>query len=120
MDSPLFWLMHHPDPMLAVVGQCVLAVLIGASSVSRRLTWPKCFRAACVERRSRSRTTSASACWGAETPLTALWLMHLRFMHLDVDALTPSYLLMAAAAVALLVVFRLPETFRSPLLATHG
>jgi MFS transporter, MHS family, proline/betaine transporter len=29
MDSPLFWLMHHPDPMLAVVGQCVLAVLIG-------------------------------------------------------------------------------------------
>jgi MHS family proline/betaine transporter-like MFS transporter len=42
---------------------------------------------------------------GGLTPLTALW-----FMHIDANALSPAYPLMAAAAVSLLALLRMPET----------
>ena len=105
LGLPLFWLMHHPDPTLAVAGQCVLAALIGCF-----VGVAPTYMAELLPGNLRCTTVSLSynigfGVLGGLTPMAALW-----FMHLDANALSPAYLLMAAAAVSLLAVLRMPET----------
>lgn len=120
LGVPLFWLMHHPDPMLAVAGQGVLAVLLGCF-----VGVAPTYMAEMLPGSLRCTTVSLAynvgfGVLGGLTPLTALWLMHLGIIDFDFNTLAPAYLLMTAAAVSLLVVLRLPETFRSSLPAGHG
>jgi MFS transporter, MHS family, proline/betaine transporter len=110
LGLPLFWLMHHPDPMLAVAGQCVLAALIGCF-----IGVAPTYMAEMLPGNLRCTTVSLAynvgfGVLGGLTPLTALW-----FMHLDANALSPAYLLMAAAAISLVSVLRMPETSGSRL-----
>ena len=105
LGLPLFWLMHHPDPMFAAAGQCVFAALIGCF-----VGVAPTYMAEMLPGNLRCTTLSLAynvgfGVLGGLTPLTALW-----FMHLDANPLSPAYLLMAAAVVSLLVVVRMPET----------
>ncbi|SAK86480.1 general substrate transporter [Caballeronia fortuita] len=102
---PLFWLMHHLNPIFAAAGQCLFAALIGCF-----VGVAPTYMAEMLPRNLRCTTLSLAynvgfGVLGGLTPLAALW-----FMHLDANPLSAAYLLMAAAVVSLLVVVRLPET----------
>jgi MHS family proline/betaine transporter-like MFS transporter len=107
---PLFWLMHHPSPAPALLGQCAFAILIAAIAGAQP--------AAMVEalpRRVRCSALSfgfgtAMAAFGGTAPLIAIAMIQ----HTQ-DDLSPAFYLMAAAAISLLVALGLRETASAPL-----
>ena len=102
---PAFWLMHHTSPGLALLGQCMLAIMTGAFTASVSTVM-----AEMLPRRVRCTAMSFSlnvgfGVLGGLTPLVALYLI-----RREADDLSPAYLLMGAAAISLLTLFRIPET----------
>ena len=107
---PLFWLMHHPQASLVLVGQLGFAALISALAGASP--------AALVEAFPRSaRCTGLSvgynfcmAVFGGTAPMVAVYT----FQHTH-DDLSAAYYLMAAALVSLTVFMGLRETLKAPL-----
>ena len=107
---PLFWLMHHPDARLILAGQMGFAVLVGLTLVSSRRRWSRRFRRGCATSLSFGYNLCLGVL-GGTTPLVTAYLI--TRSHND---LSPAFYLMAAAAISLLVILRLHETARAPLL----
>jgi MHS family proline/betaine transporter-like MFS transporter len=100
---PLFWLMSHPTPVLAMLGQCGFALIIGTYCGVIPVTMVEAFPA-------RVRCSAVSIGYnlclgilGGTSPLVATWLIERTH-----DDLSPAFYVMAAAAVSLCVVVRLP------------
>ncbi len=107
---PLFWLMYHPSTVLILMGQMGFGVLIGlyggTQSAAMVEAAPSAVRCTAV-------ALGYNACLGVIgglTPLVSAWLV-----NRTADQLAPAYLMMAAAAVSLSVVWRMKETYRAPL-----
>jgi MHS family proline/betaine transporter-like MFS transporter len=107
---PLFWLMHHPSPGLAMVGQLGYAVLLGLFLGALPTTLVESLPA-------RVRCSALSVGYnlcvgivGGLTPMATAFL--LARSH---DDLSPAYFVMAAAAVSLAVATTLRETAGEPL-----
>jgi MHS family proline/betaine transporter-like MFS transporter len=104
---PLFWMMHHPDTSVILVGQLSFAVLVagfaGVSPVAMVELVP-----------DRLRCTVLSVGYnlgfgilGGLTPMVAVYTI-----RRSQDDLSPAFLLMAAAAVSFIVIAGLRETYR--------
>jgi MHS family proline/betaine transporter-like MFS transporter len=110
---PLFWLMHHPNLALEIIGQTLFASLVG------------CFIAVAPTLMAETlptnvRCTSLSFAYnvgfgvlGGLTPLAALAIMRLQG-----NAMAPAFLLMVAAFVSMLVILLMRETSGAPLPAS--
>lgn len=108
---PLFWLMHHPDARLILAGQMGFAVLVGLFLGVVPATMVEAFPARV---RCSALSFGYNLCLGVlggTTPLVTAYLI--TRSHND---LSPAFYLMAAAAISLLVILRLHETARAPLL----
>ena len=106
---PLFVLMEHPVPALALLGQLGLTVLVGAfiGAASPALVEAVPARVRCTAVALGYNTTLGIV--GGTTPLVATWLV-----QRTGDELAPGFLIMAAA-VSLIAVFALGETYRRPI-----
>lgn len=102
---PLFWLMHHPDPRMALAGQVAfalpIALFLGVGPVAMTELFPARVRCSAVS----IGYNLALAIFGGTTPLVATWLI-----HATGDPLAIAWYLMAAAAVSLAVILGLRET----------
>src|SRR6266404_27480 len=107
LSWPLFWMMHHPDAPVILLGQLGFAVLVaGFAAVSP---------AAMVELvPDRLRCTVLSVGYnlgfgilGGLTPMVAVYTINRSH-----DDLSPAFLLMAAAAVSSIVIAGLRETYK--------
>ncbi len=107
---PLFWLLHHPQPSVALAAQLVFAALIGLLA--------GVIPAAMVElvpRRVRCTAMSLAlnlsfAVLGGTVPMVAVYLM-----SRTGDDLSPAFFLMAVATISLLTTWRTRETAHVPL-----
>lgn len=100
---PLFWLMSHPMPVLAMLGQCGFALIVGSYCGVIPVTMVEAFPA-------RVRCSAVSIGYnlclgilGGTSPLVATWLIERTH-----DALSPAFYVMGAAAISLCIVVRLP------------
>jgi MHS family proline/betaine transporter-like MFS transporter len=107
---PLFWVMHHPSPVMVLLGQMGLTVIFGLFSGTQSTmmieSTPSQIRCTAVG-------LGHNACLGVVgglTPLVAAWLV-----ERTADELAPAYLIMIAAAISLFGAWRMKETFRTPL-----
>jgi MHS family proline/betaine transporter-like MFS transporter len=107
---PLFWLMHHPNVALVLLGQMGFAVLValflGVMPAAMVEAFPGRVRCSGL-------SVGYNLCLGVlggTTPMVATYLIGRSH-----DDLSPAYYLMAAAAVSLCVILTLPETARAPL-----
>ena len=107
---PLFWIMYHPSPVLALLGQTGFGVIFGLFSGTQSTmmieTTPSQIRCTAVG-------LGHNACVGVVgglTPLVATWLV-----ERTADELAPAYLIMVAAAMSFLGAWRMKETLRAPL-----
>ena len=107
---PLFWLMHHPAPGWALLGQLGFAVLIaalaGASPAAMVEVFPRRVRCTALS----VGFSLSMAAFGGTAPMIAVYTV--QHSHYDLSA---AFYLMAAAAVSLIVIFRMPETSGKPL-----
>jgi len=107
---PLFWVMQHPSPALAQLGQLglvlIIALFVGTQPAAMVEAAPAQVRCTAV---SLGYNISLGIIGGL-TPLAATWLV-----ERTGDELAPAFLIMAAAAITFFVVLRLPETYRTPL-----
>ena len=55
---PLFWLMHHPDPALVLLGQLGFVLVVGTFVGCQPAVMVEAVPGRCAARRSRSATTS--------------------------------------------------------------
>ena len=106
---PLFWLLNHPSTLLAQLGQLGFVLIVGLyggvqPAVMTEMVPPQV------------RCTAVALGYniplgviGGLTPLTATWLV-----QRTGDEIAPAFLIMAAAAVSLLAILRVPETYRAP------
>lgn len=101
---PLFWLMDHPHPAFALGGQLGFALIVGSFCGVLPVTMVEAFPA-------RVRCSAVSIGYnlclgivGGTTPLTATWLIE----RTQYD-LSPAFYVMAAAAISLAMVVRLPS-----------
>lgn len=101
---PLFWLMAHPVVHWAMLGQFGFALIIGTFCGVIPVTMVEAFPA-------RVRCSAVSIGYnlclgivGGTTPLVAMWLI-----ERTRDDLSPAFYIMAAAAVSLAMVVRLPS-----------
>jgi MHS family proline/betaine transporter-like MFS transporter len=105
MAWPLFWALHHDSVAWNFFGQLGFALFIGLFGGALPVTM--------VEVTARAVRCSAISIGynlcvgllGGVTPLVATWLI--QRTH---DDLSPAYYVMAAAALSLVVVLRMPET----------
>jgi MHS family proline/betaine transporter-like MFS transporter len=107
---PLLWLMHHPDPMLILLGQLGFVLALG-------MTWGVLpvmtveatpFPARCTIVALSFNTTMGLV--GGVTPLIATWLV--ARTHQD---LSPAWLVMGAAAISFLSLLSFAESHRNRL-----
>jgi MHS family proline/betaine transporter-like MFS transporter len=108
---PLLWLMHHPSFVLMLTGQMGFAVLVGMSFGVSPAAMAEPFPA-----RVRCSACSigfnlAMGLIGGTTPMVATYLI--ARSHND---LSPAWYLMGAATLSLLVILRVRETAKAPLL----
>lgn len=101
---PLFWLMSHHSPVLAMLGQTGFALIIGTYCGVIPVTMVEAFPA-------RVRCSAVSIGYnlclgilGGTSPLVATWLI-----ERTGDVLSPAFYVMAAAIVSLGIVVRLPS-----------
>ena len=110
---PLFWLLHHPNATLILIGQAGFVLIVGFYAG----TLP----AALVEAAPhRVRCTAVAIGYnlplgivGGLTPLAATWLV-----ARTSDDLSPAYMMIAAAAVSTIALLFVAETFRQRFQAT--
>jgi MHS family proline/betaine transporter-like MFS transporter len=107
---PLFWVMYHPSTVMVLLGQMGFTLIIGMYSGTQSTMMIE-------STPSRIRCTAVglghNVCLGVVgglTPLVAAWLV-----ERTADELAPAYLVMVAAAVSFLGVWRMRETLRTPL-----
>jgi len=107
---PLFWLMHHTDPMVIFLGQLGFIVALGMSwgvqpSIMVEATPPG---ARCTVIALSFNVTMGLV--GGVTPLVATWLV----ARTNND-LSPAFLIMGAAAVTFLATLSFGESYRNRL-----
>ena len=104
---PLLWLMHHPDPRLALVGQLALGVPagMGLGIIPSLLTEAVPGRVRCTA--ISLGYNIAFGVIGGLTPLTAAWLI----ARTEMD-LSPAWLFMGAAAISIATLLTFRETSR--------
>jgi MHS family proline/betaine transporter-like MFS transporter len=107
---PLFWLMHHSDPALILLGQFGFIVALGMSwgvqpSIMVEATPPG---ARCTVIALAFNVTMGLI--GGTTPLVATWLI--ARTHED---LSPAFLVMGAAGITFLAVLSFGESYRNRL-----
>ena len=107
---PLFWAMYHPSPALILFGQIGFGVLIGLFGGTQPAVMVEASPARIRCTAVALGYNTALAVFGGLSPLAATWLV-----ARTADELAPAYLIMAAAAVSLLAVWRMRETYRVPL-----
>jgi len=108
--APLFLLMEHPAPLLALLGQLGFALIIGPFAGVQAPTMAEVVPA-------RVRCTAVALGYnmtmgiiGGLTPLAATWLV-----ARSGDEIAPAFLIMLAAAVSFVSALGLNETYRKPL-----
>src|SRR5262249_31581444 len=99
---PLFWLMHHPDFAMMLMGQMGFSVLLGVFAGVLPVTMVEA-----VPQRVRCSGLSISynlclGIIGGTTPMVATYLI-----EKTRDDLSPAYFIMAAAAITLVVIMGL-------------
>jgi MHS family proline/betaine transporter-like MFS transporter len=107
---PLFWLMHSPDPTIEIVGQLGFVLTVGA--------FVGCQPALMVEAAPAEVRCTAIALGynvtlgvvGGLSPLVATWLV-----QRTANDYSPSFMIMAAAAISFLALLSFKENFRAPL-----
>jgi len=113
--APLFWLMHHADPALILLGQMgfVLTVgtVLGVQPVLMVETTPLAIRCTAIA----LGFNVAFGVLGGLTPLAAAWLVH----RTDID-LSPAFMIMVAAAISFAATLSFREPPRSALRATSA
>lgn len=104
---PMFWLMHHPDLRLILLGQLSFAVLVafftGTMPSAMAELAPPHLRCTVLS----LGMNLGFGVLGGLTPLVAVYAI--KRSHND---LSPAFVLMAAAAVSFLVILSLRETYR--------
>lgn len=104
---PLFWLMHHPDDGVILVGQMgfVLAIgmFLGAQPTTMVETTPAAVRCTAVA----LGYNVTLGIIGGTSPLAAAWLV-----HRTNNDLSPAFLVMAASAISFLTILYYRETSR--------
>jgi MFS transporter, MHS family, proline/betaine transporter len=106
---PFFWLMHHTQPFLILLGQLGFVVCVG--------TFVGCQPALMVEAVPKAVRCTAIALgyniclgiFGGVTPLVATWLV-----HRTENEISPAFMVMGAAAVSFLALLTFRETSQSP------
>jgi MHS family proline/betaine transporter-like MFS transporter len=109
---PLFWLLHHPDPMLVLLGQLGFVLAVGS--------FIGCQPAVMVEAVPwQVRCTAIALGYnvtlgvvGGLSPLVATWLV-----ARTANDYSPAFMIMAAAAISFLAILTFKETFRTRLQA---
>jgi MHS family proline/betaine transporter-like MFS transporter len=107
---PLFWLIDHPEPLLAFLGQFGFALIIGGFCGVIPVTMVEAFPA---RLRCSAISIGYNLCLGViggTTPLVATWLIDSTGI-----ALSPAYYMMVAAAISLATVMTLPHAGASSL-----
>jgi len=104
---PLFWMIHHPDFSVILLGQIGFAVLSACFWSTIPATMVEL-----VPQRVRCTVVSLGyntclAVLGGLTPMVAVYTIHRSH-----DDLSPAFLLMAAGAISLCVVVGLRETYK--------
>lgn len=104
---PLFWMLHHPDFSIILLGQIGFAVLSACfwSTIPATMVELAPERVRCTVVSLGYNT--GLAILGGLTPMVAVYTIHRSH-----DDLSPAFLLMAAGAVSLAVVVGLRETYR--------
>ena len=110
LSWPLFWLLHHTELSLVLTAQIGFAVLVACFGGTIPVTTVEL-----VPDRVRCTVLSVGynagmAVLGGLTPMVAVYTI----ARSQYD-LSPAFLLMAAAAVSFIIVFRLRESYRMPL-----
>jgi MHS family proline/betaine transporter-like MFS transporter len=106
---PFFWLMHHQEPYLILLGQLGFVVCVG--------TYIGCLPVVMVEATPKAVRCTAIALgynlclgiFGGLTPLVATWLV-----HRTANEISPAFMVMGAAVVSFLAVLTFRETSQSP------
>jgi MHS family proline/betaine transporter-like MFS transporter len=113
--TPLFWLMHHADPGLILLGQMgfVLTVgtVLGVQPVLMVETTPPAIRCTAIA----VGFNVAFGVLGGLTPLAAAWLVD----RTDTD-LSPAFMIMAVAALSFVATLTFEEPPRSALRTTSA
>jgi MHS family proline/betaine transporter-like MFS transporter len=107
---PFFWLMHHTDPTLVLLGQLGFVAAVG--------TFVGTQPAVMVEAAPMAVRCTAIALGynvtlgvvGGLSPLAATWLI-----SRTGNDFSPAFMIMLAAAISFMAVLRFKETFRAPL-----
>ncbi|MDP1752221.1 MAG: MFS transporter [Reyranella sp.] len=109
---PFFWLMHHVDPVVALLGQLgfVLAVgtFVGTQPAIMVEATPLAVR--CTAIALGYNVTLGVV--GGLSPLVATWLV-----SRTGNDYSPAFMIMVAAAISFLALLRFKETYREPLVA---
>src|SRR5262249_7726339 len=105
---PLFWLLNHPSDLLAQLGQLGLVVLMGVycGALPTALV-----EAAPPTVRCTAVALSYNLClglFGGLSPLVATWLV-----QRTGNEIAPAFLIMASAAVTLVTLFNIQESYRA-------
>lgn len=107
---PLYWVMHHDNIALVLLGQFGFVVMIalfnGVQPLIMAESAPAHIRCTAV---ALGYNISLGVIGGL-SPLAATWLI-----ERTGDELAPAFLIMAAAAISLLATLRFTETYRTPL-----
>ena len=109
LGYPAFWLLHHPDPAMVILGQCSLALVLACYFAPLLAAMISLFP-------TEVRVTGFSigyniplALFGGTSPLVATYLIHETQMQL-----APAFYLTAAGILAFLVVIFMPSTGDEP------
>jgi MHS family proline/betaine transporter-like MFS transporter len=109
---PLFWLMHHPDPALVLLGQLGFVLAVGTfiggqpAVMVEAVPW----QVRCTAIALGYNVTLGVV--GGLSPLVATWLV-----ARTANDYSPAFMIMAAAAISFLAILTFKETFRTRLQA---
>ncbi len=111
---PLWWMMHHDDFAMILIGQCLFGVILACGYPVYSL-----MMAEALPTRLRCSVLSigngiAYGIFGGMTPLTATYLV-----ERTGNDFSPVYLILVFAVISLLAVLRLPETRPRPVENAH-
>jgi MHS family proline/betaine transporter-like MFS transporter len=107
LSWPLLWMMHHPESLVILLGQLGFAVLVAGFAAVSPVTMVEL-----VPDRLRCTVLSVGynlgfGILGGLTPMVAVYTINRSH-----DDLSPAFLLMVAAAVSLIVISGLRETYK--------
>jgi MHS family proline/betaine transporter-like MFS transporter len=107
---PLFWLMHHSDPLLIIAGQLGFALAVGAFLGAQPAIMVEAVPLAvrCTAIALGYNVTLGVI--GGLSPLVATWLV-----NRTANDFSPAFMIMAAAAISFFATLRFKETYQAPL-----